>query len=42
MFLKARFGATDWHDWPITWTDQDGVVAYRMSPQIAAWWKGQA
>ena len=43
MFLKARFGAGDFQDWPITWAKgPDGFIVYRMSPRIASWWKGEA
>lgn len=39
MFLKSRFGAEDWHDWPFVASNPTGSEAmYRMTPVVAAWW----
>lgn len=42
MFLKSRFGANGAQDWPITPFYRGNDLMYRMSPQIAAWWKAAA
>lgn len=36
MFLKARFQASNW---PLDWQFTQGAVHYRMSPEVAGWWR---